>query len=125
MKLNHECVRDILLTLESLPENECIVSEDHGEYEKIRKYERSDFIYTVQKLMEANFINVKSLSSLGGNSYSVNSLTWDGHQFLDNIRDNNVWSETKNKVGTAVGSASLSILAEVAASYIKGKFGLS
>lgn len=125
MKLNHECVRDILLTLESLPEDECIDSEDHVEYEKISKYNKEDFIYTVQRLIEANFINVGVLSSFGGKSYSVNSLTWDGHQFLDNIRDNNVWSETKNKVGTAVGSASLSILAEVAASYIKGKFGLS
>ncbi|MNW48340.1 hypothetical protein D3C74_257030 [compost metagenome] len=125
MKLNHECVRDVLLTLESLPDNEYIDSENHIEYDQIQKYQKSDFVYSVQKLIEANYINAGVLRTLDGDSYAVNSLTWDGHQFLDNIRDNTVWAETKNKVGSAVASASLSIIAEVASSFIKSKFGLN
>ncbi len=27
--------------------------------------------------------------------FGVSSLTWDGHEFLDKIRDNTVWNKTK------------------------------
>ncbi|GIO42468.1 DUF2513 domain-containing protein [Paenibacillus apis] len=125
MRLNHECVRDFLLTLEGLTENEYIDCNDHTEFESLQKYEKSDVVYTFQKLEEANYINAKVFKSLGGTSYNAMSITWDGHQFLDNIRDNSVWSGTKDKVFSAVSSVSLPILAEVAGSYIKSKLGLS
>ena len=31
-------------------------------------------------------------------TFSVGSLTWAGHGFLDKIRENTMWNRTKNKI---------------------------
>nr|WGD84452.1 DUF2513 domain-containing protein [Bacillus subtilis] len=50
-------------------------------------------------------------------------ITWDGHQFLDTIRDNAVWSKTKDAV-KSLSSVSLSILSNVGESITKKLIGL-
>jgi len=30
-------------------------------------------------------------------SVEINKITWEGHQFLDNIRDNDSWKKAKEK----------------------------
>ncbi|WP_423748462.1 DUF2513 domain-containing protein [Bacillus cereus] len=51
-------------------------------------------------------------------------MTWDGHQFLDNIREKSIWEATKIKAAT-LGSVSLPTLSELAKSYIAEKLGLN
>lgn len=51
-------------------------------------------------------------------------MTWDGHEFLDDIRSDSVWSQTKSAVVNQVGSVSLSVLQEVAKGIVKGLVGL-
>ncbi len=46
----------------------------------------------------------------GSVSVLLNSLTWDGNDFLDSVRDDRVWAKVKRAVGKAVGSASLETL---------------
>ncbi|MGG3645122.1 DUF2513 domain-containing protein [Bacillus wiedmannii] len=75
-------------------------------------------------MLEANYLN-------GNYKYasdelihlSISSISWDGHQFLDTIRDNEIWSKTKKAVGS-LSSASISIMSSLATSYLKQKFGL-
>ncbi|PEW58205.1 hypothetical protein CN448_31480 [Bacillus cereus] len=54
----------------------------------------------------------------------ISSITWDGHQFLDNIREKSIWEATKIKAAT-LGSVSLPTLSELAKSYIAEKLGLN
>ena len=52
------------------------------------------------------------------------SLSFDGHSFLDNIRDNQVWSKSK-KILSAFKSVSIEIISQVATNVINKKLGLN
>ena len=44
----------------------------------------------------------------------VDSLSFKGHEFLDNIKDDTVWKKAKKFVGEHLASTSFSIIANVA-----------
>lgn len=48
----------------------------------------------------------------------VNSITWSGYEYLDSVRDPEVWIKTKTAV-ERFGSASLDVVKQVAADVIK------
>lgn len=124
MKLDRDCVRDFLLALESLGPGQTLTSENYKSIPFLASYERDVIIYTAERLDEAGFINVKFMPVVGGDKpFFATSITWYGHQFLDNIRDDRVWKETK-KIASKVTSVSLGILADIAASVMKKSLGL-
>jgi len=51
---------------------------------------------------------------------SVYRISWDGHEFLDNVRDPEIWKMTKDGA-TKVGSWSLKLLGEMATGFIRAK----
>ncbi|MEE4561606.1 DUF2513 domain-containing protein [Paenibacillus polymyxa] len=124
MQLKHDLVRNVLLTIESNEYGTRLTQSNFKEAPLLTDCDLTDFVYTVERLYEAGFIDAE-IAHMAFNSVSVRvkSITWSGHQFLDNIRDNKVWSETK-KISSKVASVSLGILSEVAASYMKKTLGL-
>ena len=53
-------------------------------------------------------------------------ITWDGYEFLDTVRDPEIWSKTKDGA-RKVGGWSLSLIRDLAAGFIKlraGELGL-
>ena len=46
--------------------------------------------------------------------FEVDSLSFKGHEFLDNIKDDTVWKKAKKFVGEHLTSTSFSIIANVA-----------
>lgn len=127
MKLNHECVRDVLLYVEK----NCIYEDDSltGDrkihtrviYEVIHDqnlsstYSEDDIIYTVVQLFLDNML-IGSLSPFGFNfNYcEIESLSPKGHEFLDTIRDDSIWKKTKEHIGKIVSSTSIPIISQVA-----------
>lgn len=77
---------------------------------------RDAILYHVEILVEAGFIKgtVDSDESGRRTTAFVQRLTWKGHEFLDDIRSETVWNETKRRVSSAVDSASLSVVQKVA-----------
>lgn len=59
-------------------------------------YESEEIVYTVSKLIEAKYLNAKSVHSLQGENHLILSITWDGHHFLDTIRPQTIWDTTKS-----------------------------
>lgn len=119
MKLDHDLVRHILLAIES---NENISGPDGKELlasVSKRGYGNLDEIaYSILKLKEANYITGEV--SWGDNKPTEiipGNLTFEGHQFLDNIRDDSVWKDTK-KVLSKFSSVSLTFVSSVASSVI-------
>lgn len=47
-------------------------------------------------------------------------LTWEGHEFLDKVRDPEIWRKTKEGAGK-VGSWSVKLLADMATGFIRAK----
>lgn len=116
MKLSHECVRDVLIYVEE--------NLDYGYYMdfsdvKLKSYTQEELLYAADKLLEANFLSGSRENFISSPlpSIRITSLTWEGHQFLDNIRDDGVWKNTK-KVISKFSSVSLSLIGNIASQVI-------
>lgn len=112
MNLNQDCIRDLLLYLE---ENLSLERNITVNNIKIKDYSQEDLIYTAQKLFEAGYLNCKISNFITSSIpfIDVSSLTYNGHQFLDTIRDNKVWTKTKG-ILSSFKSVSIEILSETA-----------
>lgn len=125
MKLNRECVRDLLLTVESTNFNETLWLNEICENNIMKSYSEETVIYTIQKLLEAKFI-LGNILYAGDEPHAVavDAITWEGHQFLDNIRDPGIWDNVKSK-SSKLTSVSIPLLAELGLSLVKEQLGLS
>ncbi|MED1818981.1 DUF2513 domain-containing protein [Bacillus subtilis] len=122
MILKHDCVRNLLLTIEeNVGLNQYVSIDALSKFPRLNSYSLDDISYTVNRLLEADFINAYS-GQLEGRTIpiAVESITYTGHLFLDNIREHGIWADTKT-FASKVGGASLSILSDIAASIIKSK----
>lgn len=118
MKLNHDSVRSLLLFVEEKETNSSRTENELLEFAKQREISKEELIYIIQRLKEAGFINA-SIQYASNKVYwfSISSITWDGHEYLDNIRDPKIWKNTKT-VTSKLASVSLSIMGEVARNQI-------
>lgn len=115
MRLNYDCVRDVLLILESKGLGVQTKATQLAEELK-DKYSYDDVIYTVKKLFEDNLVSGNQ--SEGRHSAgTVKEITMKGHRFIDNIRSPKVWKEV-TEAANSVGSVSLEILVNVASSVV-------
>jgi hypothetical protein len=88
----------------------------------------SDFCPDQQKLYghlklldEASLIEGHDLPST---QYMPSRLTWSGHEFLSAVRDENIWTKTKDKLSEVSGAVTLDIVKAIALSFLKAKLGL-
>lgn len=124
MKLNPDVVRSILLFIEENLDYEDSDSDfpnKHEEYvcgqivtnEYFSKYKPSEVSYALELLIKENYISTigKPIYNDGNLEFArINGLTWNGHEFLDNVRGDTYWEITKKKA-SKFGSVSLSVLA--------------
>lgn len=125
MRLNPDCVRDVLLYLE---ENLVYIEEiNTAKIQDISwralfddKYLSSTYLlddikYAIQKLHEIHFIecSIATGGRKGWLSCEITNLTWQGHEFLDTVRSKSVWDATKEKASKLGGMSvrTLGILA--------------
>lgn len=100
MKLDLNCIRDTLLTLEDwliLNDNlefKSLNLENISQSSRMLKYSKPEIAYTIVILNEANFIKA-SITYSAGSIYTlhVTRLTYEGHQLLDSIRSQTVWDK--------------------------------
>lgn len=127
MRLNHDCLRDILLCVEEhtglrkscsfvdvglsgtsdfLGASYCL-----REYQILlqKKYENEQLIYHVRYCLDAALIK----GSNNGNVIQINDLTPEGHELLAKIRDPERWPKVKKAV-SSIKDYSLSALSSIA-----------
>lgn len=128
MKLNPDCMRDILIAMEKQPFNHPVEFDDM--LPSLANCYDSDVVeYAALKLKEAGFIRaITSSDTEGVYLVSFLDITYSGHQFLADIRSDNVWNKVK-EVSKKVGSNSVSALSQIAAgvimAIIKSQAGLT
>lgn len=91
---------------------------ENNEYKVVKdlnKYDQETIEYTLMKLSETKYIdgNPSFMSNNQLIGYTIKSLTWEGHKFVDTIRDPKIWSGTK-KVLSHLESTSITLLSTVA-----------
>jgi len=134
MRLNPNCIRAVLLYVEenakfttradSIKKPTNIVFHDLYNSPELKKFSEDDVYYSVLKLFEGQYIS--GTLQLRGNVTimycDIDGITLEGHDLLDNIRDNSVWNKTKESL-SGVASVSLKIMSKVAgavaAEYVK------
>lgn len=105
MKMDPDCIRDILLQTE---ERFVIIPLPHlnfdtykmedpeplpkEKYSHIYQYDMKKLIYHVELAAEMDFIKLNDLKDI----YKIEDLTAQGHLFLADIRNEDVWSKTKD-----------------------------
>jgi Hypothetical protein (DUF2513) len=87
MKRDWELIRQILITVENAEADDRISDNDIGCSEET-------FHYNAILLSQAGLVQAMILPNL--NTTLVESLTWEGHEFLDLIRDESAWQRIKN-----------------------------
>lgn len=120
MRLNPDCIRLVLLYLEenlTMNSNGITNSISYSDI-SLEDFSKEEIIYTLIKLDEADFINIY-ISYANNALYAllVNSITYDGHMFLENIRNNSIWDKTKEKA-KAIGSLSIPILQTISSNIL-------
>lgn len=129
MKLNPDCIRDILLTVEENTDFRRMWDFDSSciEHKPLNRYTFDEVIYHISQCNKAGLVDGCQIY-MGGTAGCIRDLSPYGHQFLADIRSDTVWSGVKNVAGK-VGSTSLNALVQIASSVItaliKAEFGLT
>lgn len=121
MKINYDCIRDLLHVLEDTLQYDDFLTYPRCrlkqiiENDKMIQYSLQDIVYSTQMLDEADYISCTIVDS-DSNIHDViyYSITFEGHQYLDSIKDDTVW----NKVKAKAPSLTLDIIKSVASSII-------
>lgn len=116
MKLNPECMRDILLSMEDVEYQKSLPVEQL--YSSLTDYSQDEINYSVLKLEEAGFIDATLIPYDGGILViEINDITYRGHEFLADIRSDSIWQNVKS-ISAKVGSKSLNSLWQIATTVI-------
>ena len=107
MKLNPDCVRDILLFVEN---SDSLQIHFNDLCDGLTAYESKDIQYTCLKLKEAGYLTVVTKRYVNDDMDKVaiiKDIKFDGHNFLDSIRDVSTWDKVKaasKKAGISLSS---------------------
>lgn len=129
MKLNPDCVRGILLTVEDNSDfdHQTEYRKELTNFPLLDPYSHEEIVYHVRQCELADLIYEVHYYD-GGNTIDILDLTPRGHEFLANVHSDTIWNNVK-EVSTKVGSKSLNALTQIATGVItqliKSQMGLT
>jgi hypothetical protein len=117
MKLNPDCIRDLLLDVEakSTFDNVVIYNEENEE-PLFDKYGVDTVFYHIRQADYAGFF-IGEVSYTFDLSAIIIDLSPEAHEFLANIRQDTNWNKTKS-IASKVGSFSLNVLKDISVEVI-------
>ena len=129
LKLNADCVRDILLAVEDA--TDASMAFRYGKAGPCPRhlvgYSHNEIVYHFRQCRAAQLFEHYTGDDMG-RLIVITDLSPDGHKFLENIRQDGAWNKVKAAAASA-GSLSISafmqIALDVAGNILKGRFGLT
>ncbi|MCG7375236.1 DUF2513 domain-containing protein [Pseudomonas luteola] len=121
MKRSMDLIRELLLRLEgiSVDGTSYYILDPSDKELQVEGFSSDQIGYHLSLLREAGLIDPPSGGTLAG-GIDFRRLTWSGHDFLDSIRDPEVWDKTKQGA-KAAGGFTLDLLKDLAKGLIKKK----
>ncbi|MGE6205355.1 DUF2513 domain-containing protein [Guptibacillus hwajinpoensis] len=93
MKRDLGLVRDLLLVIEEKQQHQPIqLSPNDG-----IDYDNKDIQYNLSLMLDAQLITGQNLTTFTDLEILINSITWQGHDFLDYARNKEVWEIANDK----------------------------
>lgn len=122
MKRDLELIRNILLKCE----NDTSMQLYCEDFMEENKYSFNEVSYHISLLLDNGFIEAAEIPIAGTlySAYWVQRLTMYGHDYLDSVRDESIWRQTKERLGKCASSVALPTIAEVASNIIKASIGI-
>ncbi len=118
MKRDFELVRKILTCIE---ESEGVQQRVNVE---IEGYTEDQIMYHLILLAQADLIDATNVPLQDRTYITARGLTWQGHEFLDSIKNETVWQKTQQAVKDKGGAVSFEVLKIMATGYAKSVFGV-
>lgn len=119
MKRDLNLVREIMLLIEN--------NDDRRELNIPEEWDREVVAYHLKLLDQAGYVKNSTRWADNKPFLLIATLTWDGHEFLDSVKNSGIWNETKESIkkkGLELGSVPLDIVKDVAVIHIKSLFGI-
>jgi hypothetical protein len=119
MKRDMELAREILQRVEDCP-------EPHGKGIDLVFPDRTkdEVAYNIKLLKNAGLIEAIDVSGSHGMGFIPQSLTNEGHDFIDAIRNDKVWDKVKDKAKEYGGTLSFEVMKALAIQAAKTLLGL-
>lgn len=114
MQRNWDVVRKILLKLEAIGD-----TRTHLQADQVNGYDAELVSHHMQLLDEAGLIRAQCSHGMGAPLECVAlSMTWRGHEFLDQIRQDTVWNAVKGEARKKGLDLSLDVIVTLAKTII-------
>ena len=119
MKRDLDLVRQIMLQIEALPPTPPV------QY-RIGEVEDAVLLKHLEMLIAAGLVNGKISQSHGsrGDVITISGLTWEGHEWIEMVRSQTVWNETKS-ILLERGALTYELTKAVADRLLRSRLGLS
>lgn len=118
MKRDMDLVRELLLRLEAIPMPAvggiALTYDDKSLAVEGKSVE--EVAYALKLIRDAGFLKVTPTQPANGVAFL--GMTWAGHDFVDTIRDPEIWTKTKEGA-TKAGGFTVDLLADLAKGLIK------
>lgn len=120
MKRDLELIRAILLKLEQTDyvDGQLLGLKNFGNEPYVEGWSADEIAYNYQLMIEGGLV-ISRAPQISSSQLFFNSISWSGHDFLDTVRDPEIWRKTKSVI-EKTGSASFDIVKDVATSLVEG-----
>jgi hypothetical protein len=113
-------IREILLQMETHPDG------NFGKIPNVEGFSAEQIGYHVYLMVDGGLVQGIDTTSINpaSPSFIPTNISWQGHEFLDAVRDKNVWDRVSATAQAKGGSLSFEVLKALAVQMIKSGLGL-
>ena len=113
MLRNWDIIRKILLKIEQLPTEDSTFTSN-----ELEGVDSESVAYHMRLLLESGLIIGGCREALGPPLCHASRLTWEGHEFLDKIKNEALWLKIKTTARTKSVELSFSVIKDLAITLI-------
>ncbi|MDR3500082.1 MAG: DUF2513 domain-containing protein [Parvibaculum sp.] len=115
-----DLIRAIMMRLEEmhLEAGSFYIIEWNDDIFRFEDFTLDEVVYHMKLIQQAGLTEPYNENAMAGFAYT--GITWAGHDFLDSIREPEVWRKTKSAIQSA-GSFTVELMIDAAKAYAKQK----
>ena len=119
MKRDMELIRMVMLEAEKTKDPYELIDP------KIEGYNETEISYHIALLDDAGLLHGQDRSAIGVFRWSAGTLTWAGHEFVEAIRDEDIWKEARAIVDKSGNGVVFDVLRKALMRVLEKRAGLS
>ena len=117
MKRDLDLVRQLMLQIEALP------AVPPVQY-RMGEVEDPVLLKHLEMLIAAELVNGKISHGSRGDVITISGLTWEGHEWIEMVRSQAVWNQTKSELLDRGGAMTYELTKAVASKLLRARLGL-